>query len=60
MQKQRDNSIQALLKETGLTRKEFAKKYRIPLSSLSHWINGTSNPPIYVVHLLEFIHLIIK
>jgi putative transcriptional regulator len=42
--------IRALL---GISRAEFARKYKIPIRTLEDWDSGKSNPPAYVVELLE-------
>jgi len=44
--------IRELRDTTGLTQKEFAHKYGIPLSTLCKWEQGESSPPSYVITLL--------
>lgn len=38
---------------TGLTQKEFASAYGMPLSTLKEWERGRSAPPTYYVTALE-------
>ena len=46
-------NIKQLIKRSGLRRTEFAKKYDIPIATLNTWEYGNSNPPPYVMKLLE-------
>lgn len=46
-------SIRELRKIQGLTQKAFAEKYNIPKRTIENWENGKSEPPIYVLELLE-------
>lgn len=39
---------------TGLTQVEFAKKYEIPIHTLTNWEQGIRKCPQYVLDLLEF------
>lgn len=45
--------IKEIRKHLGLTQKEFAEKYKIPLPTLRHWEQGVSAPPVYFTSLLE-------
>jgi len=45
--------IKELRESTNLTQKDFADKYKIPLSTLRKWEQGESTPPQYVVMLIE-------
>ena len=48
------DDIKNLRRETGLTQREFAKRYHIKnLATLTHWEQGISKPPDYVVFLLS-------
>ena len=47
-----DKQVRELRKLTGLTQKEFARLYDIPLSTLRKWEQGESSPAPYVIHLL--------
>ena len=42
-----------LREKTGLSQSQFAKATGIPVSSLRHWEQGTSQPLSYVLPLLE-------
>ena len=44
--------IRELRDSTGMTQKEFAHVYRIPLRTLQKWEQGQASPPPYVVDLL--------
>lgn len=37
----------------GISRAEFGRRYSIPIRTLEDWDSGKSNPPGYVVSLLE-------
>lgn len=45
--------VRELRDKTGLTQKEFAGKYGIPLSTLRKWEQRESTPPEYVLNMLE-------
>lgn len=47
-----DKQIRELRKSTGLTQKDFARIYDIPLSTLRKWEQGESSPAPYVIRLL--------
>lgn len=38
---------------TGLSQARFAEKYGIPKRTLEKWEQGETNPPAYLVKLLE-------
>ena len=38
---------------TGLSQARFAEKYEIPKRTLEKWEQGETNPPSYLVKLLE-------
>ena len=44
--------IRELRDATGMTQKDFAKMYGIPLSTLRKWEQGESSPAPYVLNLL--------
>lgn len=44
--------IRELRDSTGLTQKQFADLFHIPLSTLRKWEQGTASPPDYVLHLI--------
>lgn len=44
--------IKELRTKTGLTQKEFAQQYHIPLSTLCKWECGESSPAPYVIELI--------
>ena len=37
----------------GISRAEFSRRYHIPSRTLEDWDKGISNPPEYVLELLE-------
>ena len=45
--------IKELRKITGLSQTAFAKKFHIPVGTLSHWEQGVRTPPDYVVYMLS-------
>lgn len=45
-------AIRELRDKTGLTQKEFAETYGIPLSTLQKWEQAVMTPPDYVINLL--------
>ena len=47
-----NKQIRELRKSTGLTQKNFAKMFDIPLSTLRKWEQGESSPSPYVIQLL--------
>lgn len=44
--------IRELRDATGMTQREFANTYRIPLSTLRKWEQGEASPAPYVIELL--------
>ena len=44
--------IKELRDSTGMTQKEFASRYGIPISTLRKWEQGESSPAPYVAALL--------
>lgn len=42
-----------LREASGLSREDFAKKYRIPQESIEQWESGTRDCPEYVIELLR-------
>ena len=44
--------IRELRDATGMTQKEFANMYKIPLSTLRKWEQGEASPAPYVIELL--------
>lgn len=38
---------------TGLSQARFAERYEIPKRTLEKWEQGETNPPLYLVKLLE-------
>lgn len=47
------NKIKSLRTKLGLTQKEFAKKYEIPLATVQDWEHGRRIPPTYVPKMCE-------
>ncbi len=47
--------IKKLREESGMSRKEFAKVYGMPVRTLEEWEVGRRNPPEYVVRMLAYI-----
>ena len=47
------NDIKSIREYSGLTQKDFAEKYSIPLRTLEGWSSGRRNPPDYVLNLLK-------
>lgn len=45
--------MKAIRKRTRMTAKAFGAKYGIPAATIAGWEYGTSNPPSYVMNLLE-------
>ena len=46
--------IRALRAETGLTRKQFAEHFQIPLRTVEEWEAGRRKPPEYIPRLLKY------
>ena len=47
------NPVLMLRKQYGLTQKALADKYGIPKRTIENWEGGVSEPPAYVLKLLE-------
>lgn len=48
-----DSEAYRIRKMSGLSRKDFAERYKIPIRTLEKWERQESNPAEYVVLLLE-------
>ena len=48
------NDIKSLRKTTGMTQREFAEYFNIPLRTLQGWESGRFAPPPYLIPLLEY------
>lgn len=48
-----DSEAYRIRKMSGLSRKDFAERYKIPIRTLEKWERQESNPAEYVVVLLE-------
>lgn len=48
------NDIKSLRKAAGMTQREFAEYFNIPLRTLQGWESGRFAPPPYLVPLLEY------
>ena len=46
-------NIKEIRKKSKLTQKEFALKYNIPVRTIQKWERNGSNPPDYVIELIE-------
>lgn len=46
-------TIKELRKRTGLSQQKFGDLYEIPLRTVQNWEGGVSEPPVYLVKLLE-------
>ncbi len=44
--------IKDIRNQTGLTQKEFAERFGIPVKTLQHWEAGESKPAPYLLHLI--------
>lgn len=45
--------IKEIREKTNLSQSQFAKKFNIPVGTISHWEQGVRNPPEYVVAMIE-------
>ena len=45
-------NVKEIREATGLSQRDFAKMYKIPLSTLRNWEQGTNSPAPYVINLL--------
>lgn len=48
-------TIKELREGTGLSQRQFAEKYHIPVGTLQHWEQGIRKPPVYVIYMLNII-----
>ena len=46
-------TLQQIRLKLGMTQRAFADYFEIPLRTLERWEAGRSDPPVYVVHLVE-------
>jgi DNA-binding transcriptional regulator YiaG len=46
------NSIKALRKKCGMSQREFAKYFQVPLGTVRNWDQGLCKCPAYVVKLM--------
>ncbi len=46
--------IRALRTETGLSRKQFAEHFQIPLRTVEEWEAGRRKPPEYIPRLIKY------
>lgn len=46
-------NIKEIRKLSGLNVRQFIEKYGIPYTTFHDWDTGKSNPPVYVLELLE-------
>lgn len=47
--------IYEIRKNTGLSQRAFAEKYRIPVRTIENWESGERKPPQYVIDMLQTI-----
>ena len=45
--------IRNIRESVGLTQEEFSKAYEIPLETLKAWEDGSQQPPIYILNMLD-------
>lgn len=46
--------IKELRTRTGMTQKQFADYFHIPLRTIQHWEGGTRQCPTYLLELIEY------
>lgn len=46
-------SIREMRDKTGLSQSKFAAYVKIPVVNIQHWEQGVSQPPPYVVEMIE-------
>jgi putative transcriptional regulator len=46
-------NVREIRKLSGLNVRQFTEKYKIPYTTFHDWDTGKSNPPVYVLELLE-------
>ena len=47
-------NVKDIRRKAGMTQREFAEEYGIPLSTLRKWEQGESSPPKYVLRLIAY------
>ena len=47
------NDSERIRSMLGVSRSEFSKRYDIPIRTLEDWDSGRTNPPKYVISLLD-------
>ena len=47
-----DSETYRIRKMSGLSRKDFAERYKIPIRTLEKWEQGVSSPPQYVLAMM--------
>lgn len=52
--------LKQLRNDAGMTQKQFATKYEIPLSTYEQWEMGIRKPPMYVVKMIALIEYLVK
>lgn len=51
-------TIREIRLKLGLSQSKFADYFEIPVVNIQHWEQGVSNPPKYVVRLIERVILL--
>lgn len=46
--------FKSLRKQSGMTQRAFAECFNIPLRTIENWECCVTNPPVYVLELIEF------
>jgi len=46
-------NIKKIRELSGLNVRQFTERYKIPYTTFHDWDTGKSNPPVYVLELLE-------
>jgi putative transcriptional regulator len=46
-------NVREIRKLSGLNVRQFTERYKIPYTTFHDWDTGKSNPPVYVLELLE-------
>ena len=46
-------TVREMRKSLGLSQKEFAAYFDIPIGNIQHWEQGVSNPPKYVLKMMN-------
>lgn len=47
------NKIKNIRNNMGLTQKQFSEYFNIPLRTIQKWEINQSNPPIYIIEMME-------